>query len=137
MPQAITKFPTLRVLAIEDYMPNMEVLEAMLIDFNCDFEIVDNNTDALELHANRPFDVILMDILVPDFEGDEIVEKIRKIPGPAGRVHIIAITGNASLERPSWMRAGIDQFLRKPLKIRDLEQSFLNLHPKKGMRCST
>lgn len=135
MPQAVTKFPNLRVLAVEDYMTNQEILEAMLIDFACDFEIVDNNTDALELHANHPFDVILMDMMVPDIDGHEATKRIRRMPGPAGRTPVIAVTAKSLHGDPArWLNAGMTDYLTKPVKIRDLEQAFLRVAPGKAVR---
>jgi len=132
MSRIITKFPHLRVLAIEDNMQHPEILEAMLMDFACDFEVVDNNLDALDLHSTRPFDIILMDILVPDFDRFDVVHMIRNMPGRAGRVNIIAILADLPKEKARLQKIGICEQLVRPLKIHDLESAFLKLAPRKA-----
>lgn len=132
---AVTKFPELRVLAVFDQMANLELLEAMLLDFACDFEIVDNNADALDLHATHPFDIILLDVLVPDIDGPEAIHRIRTMPPPASNTHIVILTTDIlPNKRAKCAQAGISAELKKPLKIRDLEQVFLRLWPKKAVK---
>lgn len=132
MSRIITKFPHLRVLAIEDNMQQPEILEAMLMDFACDFEVVDNNFDALDMHLARPFDIILMDIIVPDIDRFDVIHMIRNMPGRAGRVNIVAIIANLSNERIWLKKVGVQEHLPRPLKINDLESVFLKLAPTKA-----
>lgn len=129
MSQAITKFPDLRVLAIEDYMLDQEVLEAMFLDLMCDFEFVDNNHDALELHRAKPFDVILMDLLVPDIDKKDAIRIIKSMPGKAGHANIIATTSTSSTPHDAalWRKLGVASCIKKPIKIRELEHLFLTL----------
>lgn len=134
MPAAVTKFPNLRVLAVEDYMSNVELLEAMLLDLACDFEVVDNHNDALELHSHNPFDVILFDILVPDIDGAEAINSIRKLPGRASETHIIVASKLVPSEWRKWSTLGRIDRVAKPIKIRDLEETFLRVAPHKALR---
>jgi CheY-like chemotaxis protein len=132
MSRAITKFPHLRVLAIEDNMQYPEILEAMLMDFACDFEVVDNNFDALDMHLARPFDIILIDILVPDIDRWDVVHMLRNMPGQAGRVNIIVVITDIAKERAWLQKIGVQEHVPRPLKIRDLESIFLKLAPGKA-----
>jgi CheY-like chemotaxis protein len=133
--QAITKFPHLRVLAIEDHLPNIELLESMLLDFSCDFEIVDNRHQALDLHINNPFDIIVMDILAPGIDGQKAINRIKSLPGHAGAAHVIAlVTSDQQKNILKWLNQGVSHHIEKPLKINDLEQAFLRLVPGKARK---
>jgi CheY-like chemotaxis protein len=132
MRKTITKFPHLRVLAVKDYTTAVEVLESMLLDLSCEFEIVDNNFEALELHAVHPFDIILFDILVLDPEGEETIRQIRNISGPHGELSIIIAT-SITFGHSRWINIGTSHQLKKPIKIQDLEEIFLRLASKKAV----
>jgi len=135
MHEAITKFPRLRVLAIEDHLPQMEVLESMLLYFACDFEIVDSSHHGLDLHMTNPFDIILMDILAPGIDGQTALKKLKNLPGEKGLVHVIALVSNARQKNIfKWLNNGIAQHIEKPLKIQDLEKAFLRLMPGKALK---
>ena len=128
MTHTITKFPGLRILAVENLMFHRDNLEGMLMDFGCEYEIVDNGTDALELHETNPFDVIILDIFMFNSDEYQMIQEIQKMPGKAGLVHIIALT--------AWIIPGevgrlfshkITGSIKKPLRIQELEKTLLNL----------
>ena len=71
--------------------------------------------------AERPFDVILMDIHMPGMSGIEAVERLRALPGPEHATPIIALTADVISRHPSEYRAlGFDDFVAKPILVSGL-----------------
>lgn len=134
MYQAITKFPRLRVLAVQDHLPSTELLESMLLDFSCDYEIVDDGHHAMDLHTLNPFDIIVLDVLAPGNNGPELLNQLKNISGPKSLAHVIALVTNSSQKNTiKWLNHGISHYIEKPLKISDLEKAFLHLVPGKAL----
>ena len=132
--QAVAKFPDLRVLAIEDYMTNLELFEAMLIDLACQFEIVDSFLEAIEKHRNCPFDVIVIDTEVPDMDRKESIRALRSLPGASKHTPVVVIVGAAPAgNRSKWQGIAINHEIEKPIKIRKLQQVFLKIAPRKAL----
>ena len=70
-----------------------------------------------EAPAERPFDVVLMDVMMPDLDGMEATRQIRALPGPLARVPILAVTASAFAEDIEACReAGMDAHLAKPIE---------------------
>ena len=133
MYQAITKFPRLRVLAVQDHVPSTELLESMLLDFSCDYEIVDDGHHAIDLHILNPFDIIVLDVLAPENNGPELLKQLKNISGPKSLAHVIALVTHPSQKNTiKWLNQGVAHYIEKPLKIGELERAFLHLVPGKA-----
>jgi len=109
-----------RVLVAEDDFGNRKVIDAMLRRFGIQAELVTNGTDAVTRAMQIPWDVIFMDMQMPDIDGLEATRRIRA--QLAGRpLPIIAITANARAEdRAACLAAGMDDFLSKPVRQQEL-----------------
>lgn len=128
MTHTITKFPGLRILAVENLMFHRDNLEGMLINIGCEYEIVDNETDAIELHESNPFDVIILDTFMFNSDEYQMIQEIQKMPGKAGLVHIIALTAELITgEVGRLFSHKITRRIKKPLRIQELEKTLLNL----------
>lgn len=108
------------VLLAEDNEVNTLLATEILKLVGLQVECVKNGKAALEAASERRFDLILMDVHMPEMDGLEATRRIRQLPGEAGRVPIIAMTANAmASDREQCIAAGMDDFVSKPFKPAD------------------
>ena len=83
--------------------------------------VVDNGLQALDAVKSNVYDVILMDISMPEMDGVEATRCLRRLEGPESRVPIIALTANAMTgDREKFLAAGMTDYLSKPIHIKSL-----------------
>ena len=121
-----------RVLLAEDNEINMEIATELLTMRGVQLTQARNGREAVErFQASEPnaFDVILMDMQMPEMDGCEAAERIRALPRPdAGTVPIIAVTANAFAEDiAATTKAGMDAHISKPIDFRILCQTMEKL----------
>ena len=103
-----------RILVAEDNLVNQEVLRALLAGTGLSIHMAGNGRIAVELARRGHYDLILMDMQMPEMDGLEAVRRIRALPN--GSIPIIALTANAYAEdRALCIEAGMDDHLGKPL----------------------
>ena len=111
-------------LLVEDIEINREIVLAMLENSGLDILTAENGRQAVDLFAAdaRRFDVILMDINMPEMDGVEATKQIRAIEKVAGtRVPIIAMTANVLMsEVNTYFAAGMDDHIGKPMDFAKL-----------------
>jgi two-component system, sensor histidine kinase and response regulator len=112
----------LRVLVAEDNATNQTLINALLEQAGHRATMVGNGRQAVETSAARPFDVILMDVQMPEMGGLEATAAIRaRERGAGGHVPIIALTAHAmSGDRERCLAAGMDAYVSKPLRPQEL-----------------
>ncbi len=107
----------LRVLVAEDNRINQEVISRMLNRLGHSFEIVDDGRAALAAIQARSFDLVLMDIQMPEMDGYSAARAIRALGGVFARLPIIALTAHAlETHRQETRRAGMNEFVTKPIE---------------------
>lgn len=111
----------MRILAVDDAIENFLLLEIFLQETGIELTYSDNGLEALQLCQARPFDLILMDIQMPQMDGYQVTENIRQM---GQTVPIIALTSHTSLEvHDKCLQAGCNGVLIKPLNKASLIQT--------------
>jgi len=117
---AQTTADKLRILLVEDLPANQMLVVHVLNRRGHEVEVATNGVQAVELAGRTPFDVVLMDLQMPDMDGFEATAAIRALPNGA-RTPIVALTAHAlPADRDRCLAAGMDDYLAKPLDIRQL-----------------
>ncbi|WP_415033493.1 response regulator [Azonexus sp.] len=102
-----------RILLVEDEPINREIASMLLSDLGLTVDCAENGVEALEHCARTHYDLILMDLQMPEMDG---LEATRRLRASACKSPIIALTANAFAEdRAQCITAGMDDFLSKPL----------------------
>ncbi|HYD44856.1 MAG TPA: ATP-binding protein [Phenylobacterium sp.] len=110
----------LKVLAAEDNTVNQLVLKTLLHQIGVQVQVVPTGLAALEAWRAEPWDVILMDVQMPEMDGPTACREIRAQEAAEGRPRtpIIALTANAmSHQIAEYMQAGMDGFVPKPIEV--------------------
>jgi osomolarity two-component system sensor histidine kinase NIK1 len=114
----------LKILLVEDNLMNQKVVMFNLKKLNCDITPVSNGKEAFEIFKKNTYDLILMDIMLPEMNGYEITieirkfEKLNKIPNP---VTIIALTANTyENDKEKCFSVGMNEYLSKPFTAQQL-----------------
>ncbi|GIV78606.1 MAG: hypothetical protein KatS3mg050_3000 [Litorilinea sp.] len=111
---------TIRILLAEDNLVNRKVALQMLKRLGFEADVAANGIEAVEAAIHRPYDVILMDVQMPEMDGLEATRQIRQKLGATGP-YIIAMTAAAmQLDKEKCLAAGMDDFVPKPTRIDDL-----------------
>jgi len=111
----------LRILLAEDNVINQKVALKMLRKIGYEADVAANGFEVLEALERQPYDVILMDVQMPDMDGIEAARRIRKRwhDGP----RIIAITAYAlEGDRDKCIDAGMDDYISKPVQMEELQR---------------
>jgi len=112
-----------RVLVVEDNVFNQKVASRLLETLGCTVVVAENGQRALDIMVDRDFDLVLMDCQMPVMDGLEATRRIRQLPGPQGRVPVVAMTANVLGEhRDACLAAGMDDFASKPVNKKTLRE---------------
>ena len=112
-----------RILLTEDNATNRKVAMLMLARLGYEADIATNGVEAVSAVADTDYDVILMDVQMPEMDGHEATRQIRSNQaGGRMRPYIIAMTANAMAEdRDLAMSAGMDDYVSKPIRSQEFE----------------
>jgi CheY-like chemotaxis protein len=109
------------VLHVDDDPMNLRVVEEILGAFHHRSVKAASGEEALQLIAEQPFDVVLMDIHMPGMSGIDVVQRLRDAPGPERHLPVIALTADVISRHPSEYRAlGFCDFVAKPILVSGL-----------------
>jgi signal transduction histidine kinase/DNA-binding response OmpR family regulator/HPt (histidine-containing phosphotransfer) domain-containing protein len=117
------KFP-LRLLLAEDNVTNQRLALRLLERLGYRADVAANGLEVLQALRRQAYDVVLMDVQMPEMDGLEATRLICQEWGPEGRPHLIAMTANAMKEdREACLAAGMDDYLSKPIRVEALVEA--------------
>lgn len=106
----------LRVLLVEDNLINQKVSKMMLEEIGCEVDIADSGKSVFQLLDNHSYNIILMDIGLPDINGLEVTKIIREKHYHLKNIPIIALTAHAyDTDRQACLSAGMNDVIVKPV----------------------
>ena len=112
-----------QLLLAEDNQVNRMVIASMLQNYNCDIAFACDGREAVELFKSQEFDVVLMDVSMPEMDGVEATAAIRAFEDERGgeQVPVIALTAHAMTgDRERFLASGMTDYLSKPIRHADL-----------------
>jgi two-component system, sensor histidine kinase and response regulator len=123
--------PALRILVAEDNEFNAQLLEQVLVRRGHIVSVATNGRQALSLAADGAFDLLLLDLHMPELDGFQVVQAVREREGSAGgHLPVIALTARSRKEdRQRCLSAGMDDFLSKPIQVADLWAAIDRVRP--------
>jgi GAF domain-containing protein/DNA-binding response OmpR family regulator len=115
----------LRVLLAEDNTVNQQIAILVLESLGYRADVASNGLEAVEAVERLPYDLVLMDVQMPEMDGLEATRQIRARPTPPERgdrpIRIVAMTANAMQgDREACLAAGMDDYLAKPIRPEEL-----------------
>jgi len=115
---SIPEFKNVHLLLAEDSATNRKVIETSLSKMGLEVEAAENGLEAVNLAMENHYDLILMDLAMPEMDGLEATRRIRGKDGKNKNTRIVAITANAFEEdRERCFAAGMDDFVSKPINV--------------------
>lgn len=113
--------PPLRILLAEDNVVNQRMAQLLLERLSQTADVVSNGIEAVKAATQLPYDLILMDVLMPEMDGLDATRLIRERLPKERQPRIIAMTANAlSGDREHCLAAGMDDYISKPVLLDEL-----------------
>ena len=122
--------PRLQVLLVEDNALNRDVAQGYLALLGHDVAVASSGQEALIMSAQRRYDVILMDVRMPEMDGLEATRRLRAMPDYRAGMPIFALTANIMAEdRQACLSAGMTDVLPKPVSREMLRRALASVRP--------
>jgi CheY-like chemotaxis protein len=122
----------LRILLAEDNVVNQKLALRLLSQMGYRADLASNGIEAIESLERQAYDVVLMDVQMPEMDGLEATRRICARWGPGARPRIVAMTANAmQSDRDLCLAAGMDDYLTKPIRVERLVEALNIVQPRK------
>ena len=122
----------LRILLAEDNVVNQKLALRLLQQMGYRADVASNGIEAIECVARQPYDVVLMDVQMPEMDGLEATRRITVRWPASERPRIIAMTANAMQgDREECLAAGMDDYVTKPIRVDALVGALQDVQPRK------
>lgn len=121
----------LRILLAEDHLVNQKLALYLLQKMGYRAEVAGNGLEVLDALRRQAYDVVLMDVQMPEMDGLTATRQIHAEWEPALRPRIIAVTANAMQgDREKCLKAGMEDYISKPIRAEDLVQALRRCQPR-------
>ena len=124
-PEPFVQPETIRILVAEDHEGTRFLITRLLKKMGYKPECAANGREVMQYIEKQDFDLILMDVHMPEVDGFTVTKQIREIEDNSektGKVHIIALTADVLPEvRKKCLDSGMDGYLEKPIRLKDLK----------------
>ena len=128
--QALTA-PEAKILVVDDNEFNRKTIVALLSLFHIGAKSVSSGRNAVEFIKKEDFDIVFMDHMMPDMDGIEAVNEIRKLGAQYENLIVIALTANAIYgAKDMFLSNGFNDFISKPVEMKDFKKILLQWLPK-------
>jgi len=125
----------LRILLAEDNKINQQFATIVLQKAGHSVEVAENGHQAVDAVRRSDFDVVLMDIQMPELDGVKATRQIRALPAPKCDLPIIAMTAHAMAgAREEYLAAGMNDYISKPVQSALLLSKLANFAPAEAMQ---
>jgi CheY-like chemotaxis protein len=125
----------LRILLAEDNAINQQVALSFLERLGYRADVAANGLEVLQSVRRQPYDVVLMDVHMPEMDGLQATQKICREFAPEARPRIIAMTAGAMKEdREACLAAGMEDYISKPIQVRELVAALSKCQPQLPVR---
>jgi GAF domain-containing protein/CheY-like chemotaxis protein len=132
-PEFATRHP-LRILLAEDNVVNQKLALRLLQQMGYRADVASNGIEAVESVRRQVYDVVLMDVQMPEMDGLDAARTICARWGPRERPRIVAMTANAMQgDRDMCLAAGMDDYITKPIRVEHLVEALTQV-PARGVR---
>jgi GAF domain-containing protein/CheY-like chemotaxis protein/HAMP domain-containing protein len=129
-PEMAARHP-LRILLAEDNVVNQKLALRLLQQMGYRADLASNGIEAVESVARQTYDVVLMDVQMPEMDGLEASRRITAALPASRRPRIVAMTANAMQgDREMCMAAGMDDYVAKPIRVDQLVEALLQARPR-------
>jgi len=123
----------LRILLAEDNVVNQKLALRLLQQMGYRADLASNGIEAIECIARQTYDVVLMDVQMPEMDGLEASRRITVKWKPNERPRVVAMTANAMQgDREECLAAGMDDYVTKPIRIDQLVEALNRVPERKG-----
>jgi CheY-like chemotaxis protein len=120
----------LRILLAEDNVVNQKLALRLLQQMGYRADLASNGIEAIESIERQPYDVVLMDVQMPEMDGLEASRRITARWQPGERPRIVAMTANAMAgDREECLAAGMDDYVTKPIRVDALVEALMQVRP--------
>ncbi len=120
-----TSFNNINILLVEDNIFNQMVVKTMLLQYGCDIDVANTGKKALEMLKLKNYDLLLLDIILPDITGDIIIDTVRKDINNNKNIPIIIVTGDIYIDFKKYEKYDIKDVIIKPFTSRKLLSSIV------------
>ena len=119
----------LSILLAEDNKVNQRLASRMLEKLGYDVEIAENGKEVIQIVEKNDFDLILMDVQMPEMDGFQATQKIRELEQNSNKhIPIIALTAYAmKSDREKCLSVGMDGYLSKPINFKDMKDTIYTI----------
>ena len=120
-----------RILVVDDYDMNLSVMRNFLGLYGIVPDLAASGTEAIEAVNRKDYHIIFLDHMMPGLDGIETLARLKEYHLIKEGMVVIALTANAVVgARDTYMQAGFDDYLTKPIEVKKLEETLLHYLPK-------